>query len=182
MPGRDWIKLFAGSINPHRAEIGWRPGYNIIEVHVDPGTARRQLKVEVHARDWQGAPAQFRSIEDVGHDPVHRANIALADLPPAARNILNAVAPQNSELRVGPGSDETRATTVDPQHRFRLAVYRFFKLTASQKNETVGHLRLADENDSRLTEVERFKMSLIRARDSGQMDALEALMDKLEQE
>ena len=25
--GRDWAKLFAGSVNPHRAETNWRPGY-----------------------------------------------------------------------------------------------------------------------------------------------------------
>ncbi|MFJ7797761.1 metallophosphoesterase [Pseudomonas sp. NPDC096950] len=181
VPGRDWIKLFAGSVNPHRAEPNWRPGYNIIEVYVDPGLPRK-LKVEVHARDWQGDPAQFRSIEDVGYDPIHRADIKLPNLPAAMFNQARPVAAAPPGPPVSTVSSAMRATIVEPQHRFRLSVYRFFKLTLSQKNEIVGHLKLAEENDSRLTDVERFKLSLIRARDSGQMDALEDLMRKLEQE
>jgi len=201
LPGRDWMKLFAGAINPHRLERNWKPGYNIIEVSV-AGERPRRLKVEVHARDWQGVPPQFRSIEDVGHKPVHRLEIALADLPATmdretAPTAADAVKPQEVETNeakevtsVDPqqakeatSMDPQQAkevTSMDPQHRFRLAVYRFFRLSLSKKNEIVGHLRLAEESDSRLTDVERFKLSLVRARERDQMDALEALICKLE--
>lgn len=177
--GRDWVKLFAGAINPHRAESGWKPGYNIIEAYVSSNPTR-YLNIEVHAREWQGVPPQFRSIEDIRHDPVHRAEIRLMNLPAAMRtetpsSVIPAHLPKVFET-----SDEMGAKPVDPQQRFRLAVFRFFRLSLSKKNEIVGHLRLSEENDSRLTDVERFKLSLVRARETGQMDALEALMDKLE--
>ncbi|MDO8329805.1 MAG: metallophosphoesterase [Fluviicoccus sp.] len=179
MPGRDWVKLFAGAINPHRAESGWRPGYNILEVYVDPIPDRR-LKVEVHAREWQGAPAQFRSIEDIRHDSVHRTEIKLPDLPEAMRTMAFLPAISCPSLVMSEAKGELEAKSVDPQQRFRIAVFRFFRLSLSKKNEIVGHLRLSEESDSRLTDVERFKLSLLRAREREQMDAIEALMDKLE--
>lgn len=180
IPARDWVKFFAGSINPHRAEPNWRPGYNIIEVYVETATARR-LKVDAHAREWQGNPAQFRSIEDVGHDPIHRADISLSPIPATLQQNFESV--HSTSLGIAQACpEEMRVSTVHSQNRFRMAVFRFFKLTLSQKNEIVGHLKLAEESDSRLTDVERFKLSLIRARQSKQMDALEALMDRLESE
>ena len=176
--GRDWIKLFAGSINPHRSESNWRPGYNLIEVHVESGPPRR-LIVEVHAREWQGHPLQFRSIEDIEHDPVHRLEIRLPDLPATMLHNL-AVAGIAAGQEPNPALEPMEAIAVDTQHRFRVTVYRFFRLSLSKKNEIVGHLKLAEESDSRLTDVERFKLSLVRARETNQMDALEALIDKLE--
>lgn len=178
-PGRDWIKLFAGSINPHRSESNWQPGYNIVEVWVE-STTERLLKVEVHARAWQGSPPQFRVIEDVGHHPTFDVSLRLASLPATFSQNRERV---NYEICATPttqeGGDMTSAP-IDIQHRFRLIVFRFFRLSPSKKNEIVGHLNLVEDGDSRLTDVERFKLSLIRAKERNQLDAVESLMDKLE--
>lgn len=181
VPGRDWIKLFAGSINPHRAEPNWRPGYNVIDVWVEQNVSRL-LKVEVHAREWQGMPPQFRAVEDVGHNLVFHVDIRLPDLPAAKREVLEL--PCQSEGLPEPEKDSalTEAAMIDPQHRFRLVVFRFFRLSLSKKNEIVGHMRLAEESDSRLTDVERFKLSLVRARERELMDEFEAMIDRLEKE
>lgn len=178
LPGRDWIKLYAGSINPHRSETDWKPGYNVIEIHIRAGSPRLMI-VDVHARERQAYPPQFRTIEDVGHEPLHRVEIRLPDRP---RSMGHGLPVPLAPAATDPGArlEPQEAKPVDMQHRFRIAVYRFFRLSLSKKNEIVGHLRLAEESDSRLTDVERFKLSLIRARDTNQMDALEALIDKLE--
>jgi hypothetical protein len=179
VPGRDWVKLFAGSVNPHRSESGWKPGYNIIEAYIDT-TPDRHLKVEVHAREWQGMPAQFRSIEDIGYDQVHRTEIKLPDLPEAMRNKASVTALPSQAPVTPEVENEMEEMFVDPQQRFRMAVFRFFRLSLSKKNEIVGHLRLSEESDSRLTDVERFKLSLVRARERDIMDELEKIIDDQE--
>lgn len=177
-PGRDWIKLYAGSINPHRAEPNWRPGYNILEVSVDEGTSRR-LKVEVNAREWQGNPPQFRSVEDVGHQPVFTVNIELCPLPPSLcrrkNEQMDVTAPEKVEVVA-----VIEPPKMDSQHRFKTIVYRFFRLSLSKKEEIVGHLRLSEESDSRLTDVERFKLALTRAREQGRVDALADMVEQQE--
>ena len=179
LPGRDWIKLYAGSINPHRAEPNWCPGYNILEIFVEEGTPRR-LKVEVNAREWQGNPPQFRNVEDVGHRPVFAVGIELSPLPHSYHR-------QGSEqVNDDTGSAKAEAIAameprkMDPQRRFKTIVYRFFRLSLSKKEEIVGHMRLSEEADSRLTDVERFKLALTRARERGQVDELADMVEQQE--
>ena len=98
--GRDWAKLFAGSINPHRAETNWRPGYNIIEIHVEAGPPRMMV-IDVHAREWQREPPQFRALEDVDNSPVHRNRISLPALVGVPRSAPALTEPALSDA-VGP--------------------------------------------------------------------------------
>lgn len=183
-PGRDWVKLYAGSINPHRAEPNWRPGYNIIEIQIVDGE-HRTLRVDVHAREWQGSPPQFRTIQDRDNAEVHRTEFRLSQLPDGWRSPHGVVTTTAATETVDEGCEAlcanwTETNVATRQHRFRTIVYRFFKRSLSEKNEIVGALRLVDEDDSRLVDVERFKLQLIRARERGQLDELEAMIAKLE--
>jgi len=180
-PGRDWIKLFAGSVNPHRSEPGWKPGYNIIEAYVESGEKRR-LVVDVHAREWQPNPPQFRTLEDRGNKETHSVSIEIGALP---QDFVPQCADSRSGTSVAAGEPESLMDNLETAARredadFRGIVFRFFKLTLSKKNEIVGHLRLSDENDSRLPDVERFKRALLRARDQNQLDAVRQFIDNLE--
>ena len=182
-PGRDWVKLFAGAINPHRAETNWRPGYNIIELSV-PAAQNRVLHIDVHAREWQGEPPQFRTIEDRGNSPVFHVPLPLEKLPDGWRSPYleepteaTRTGQETVEAREG---RETVTNVATRQHRFRTIVYRFFRRTLSEKNEIVGALKLVDEDDGRLVDVERFKLQLVRARQRGRLDELEAMITKLE--
>lgn len=184
-PGRDWIKLFAGAINPHQSEPNWRPGYNIIEVQVIGDGEHRMLHVDVHAREWQANPPQFRTIEDRDNGPVHSVKLKLRTLPDDWRSpwVRNS-APEkpilgDNGVKAG-GILRKEVSVAIKQHHFRTIVYRFFRLTLSEKNQIVGTLRLIDEDDSRLVDVERFKLQLMRARERGQLDQLEAMITKLE--
>ena len=181
-PGRDWIKLFAGAVNPHRAEPNWRPGYNIIEMQV-LYAQQRTLQIDVHAREWQGSPPQFRAIEDRDNAPAHRVQLRLKELPDDWRSPYASDVTSEHPIHGGGEAKEilgTETNVASQQHRFRTIVYRFFRRNLSEKNEIVGTLRLVDEDDSRLVDVERFKLQLVRARERGQLDALEAMITKLE--
>ncbi|MBA4760009.1 metallophosphoesterase [Sphingosinicella sp.] len=180
-PGRDWIKLFAGSVNPHRSEPAWKPGYNIIEVYVENGEKRR-LVVEVHAREWQPNPSQFRTLEDRGNKDVHSVCIEIGNLPPDF--VPQFVEPASEETADAAGrevmTDSPEAAARRDEADFRTIVFRFFRLTLSKKNEIVGRLRLSEDSDSHLTDVERFKRALLRAKEQEQLGAVRDLIESLE--
>lgn len=70
------------------------------------------------------------------------------------------------------------ALNEDPN--FRTTMYRFFRLAPSQKSEIVGKLRLSEPGDMAMTELERYKTALKRARVGGKADSLERLIGKAE--
>lgn len=180
-PGRDWIKLFAGSINPHRREPQWKPGYNIIEIYVE-GTEERQMVVDVHAREWQPNPPMLRAIEDRNHSDLHTVRIDIGPLPDnftRQDKVIAEEAGENAEMDGTEMTGEEKGVQSE-EARFRNLVFRFFKMTLSKKNEIVGHLRLVEESDSKLTDVERFKLALVRAKEADSLDLLEEQIKKLE--
>jgi hypothetical protein len=70
------------------------------------------------------------------------------------------------------------ALNEDPN--FRTTMYRFFRLAPSQKTEIVGKLGLSEPRDQAMTELERYKSALKRARACGKTDSLEKLIGKAE--
>lgn len=173
--GRDWAKLFAGSVNPHRSEPLWRPGYNWIELHVD-GDSPRMLAVEVHAREWQGEPPQFRALEDINNAPVHRNRIPL---PP-----LQAIPRPTTPVLTAPSmtTGTTTPASAPPPPSMRQLMNRFFRLSLSQKNEIVGRLGLADDEDRGLPDFERFKLALFRAKETSLLGEVDTLISQMENE
>jgi GTPase-associated adaptor domain/Calcineurin-like phosphoesterase len=179
--GQDWVKLYAGSINPHRSEPHWKPGYNIIEVSVE-AAARRCMLVEIHAREWQADTRHFRAIEDRQKKPVHTARIELPDLPEgfAPKTRFEKSGELEPFEAIAAAMAQERESIPVAKADFRALVFRFFRLTLSAKNEIVGRMHLAEETDSQLVDVERFKIALVRANDAGALDRLEALITEME--
>lgn len=175
VPGRDWVKLFAGSVNPHRAEPNWRPGYNIVEVYTEQ-SARREMVVDVHAREWQGEPPQFRAHEDVSNQPIHQTRIVLPPLQIARRGEDELA---DGGLTVTVDSRTTVAGDTPPP-TMRSIVNRFFRLTLSQKNEIVGRLNLVEDEDGRLPDFERFKLALQRAKQASRLAEVDQLITSRE--
>lgn len=174
--GRDWAKLFAGSVNPHRAEPNWRPGYNIIEIYVEEGP-RRRMVVDVHAREWQGEPPQFRAYEDVNNAPVHHNRIELPPLQAVPRPVV-AATPAGTAMTSGPAS--TAKAGAAPTLSMRSVMNRFFRLSLSQKNEIIGRLNLAEDGDKGLPDFERFKLALFRAKQAARLGEVDALITQRE--
>ena len=131
-----------------------------------------------------GHPSAVPTIEDRDNAQVHHTELRLAKLPDGWRSphAVDSASGEDGTADGGTGAKgaSVTETNVARQHRFRVIVYRFFRRSLSEKNEIVGALRLVDEDDSRLVDVERFKLQLVRARERGQLDALEAMITKLE--
>ena len=50
-------------------------------------------------------------------------------------------------------------------HSMRMIVNRFFRLPISRKTEIVGKMKLTEDSDSLLPDVEKFKLALARAKE-----------------
>ena len=173
--GRDGVKVFAGAVNPHRADPGWVPGYNIIDVLIVSENGKRFMSVEIHAREWQGRPPQFRCHEDRRHDPVHRGHF---ELEAWVRPERTMEAPVDIRKNSAAGGEQASAEQrQEPTMVYRELVNRFFRMSTSRKNEILGHFELFDDSEDRLLpDVERFKRALFRARDRGLLSDIAAFV------
>jgi hypothetical protein len=76
--------------------------------------------------------------------------------------------------------DALEEALLDRDERFRQAVYRFFKLSASQRRELVARLGHAAVVDAGRPELDRQKAALARVRDGGAVERLEDLLVQAE--
>ena len=161
--GRDYVRVFAGAVHPDRNELGWKPGYNIIELDVHKEGLVRTLVVKVHVREWQlDPPHQFRAHEDRDNNPVHEQKIPLSGWKVASPNTEMSMITSNGVVPAKRGGNRIDKTKERMSHRE--LVHRFFRLSTSQKSAILGHLKLLDEPEELLLpDVERFRRALIRA-------------------
>jgi hypothetical protein len=158
-------------------------------VSIEDDAEARRLRVDVHARDWQGSPPQFRFIQDVNGEDVTSSVISLPRIASGPQKMATWVEPSASN---GAKQDEradssSGVTMVEAPmsedliaRSFRDTVFRFFKLTVSQKAEIMGHLELLDDDDAHLSQVEQGRRSLSRARERGLHKKLDELIDQME--
>jgi 3',5'-cyclic AMP phosphodiesterase CpdA len=167
---RDYVCVAASAAHPDRAEPGWEPGYNLIELNVLADGSKRVMNIGAHVRVWQNRPGQFRAKMDREND-VFRHSIRLEDwAPPAASGVALADAPEPAEAG---RAEAPKTVTVDSMDSLRDIGVRFFKLTLSQKSAIAGKLNLLEEQDANQPDFERFRRAFIRARDRGLVDELD---------
>lgn len=173
IPGRDNVKLFAGSVNPHRREDNWRPGYNILEVSVRSENGIRKLLVNVHAREWTvRPPTQFRAYEDRNNNPIHTTEILLDDWQPNLASIETRMATKDPQASSSSAQTVVEKPSETVPMPMRQIVNRFFRLSVSKKAEIAGHLGLVADEDSTLPDVQRYKLAILRAKERSLMDKL----------
>jgi len=64
--------------------------------------------------------------------------------------------------------------------RFRHAVYRFFRLSRSEKNDVLGSLGLGQAGDASMSDLARYKAVLARVRENNKIEKLEQTLDQME--
>lgn len=163
---RDYVRLAAGAVHPDRAEPGWEPGYNLINLQVVGTGTNRQLEVQVHVRVWQqSAPSLFRAKVDHGEEPVFRWSVALTPWAPPPQQARESLELNATPVTADVDTDSPTPRGSDPMNTLRDINVRFFKLTLSQKSEIAGRLGLLEEEDVNLPDYERFRQVFLRARE-----------------
>lgn len=129
------------------------------------------MRVDVHARQWSRNPLEFTCLADKYDAQVHRNEIRLE---PWTR-------PAPAQLPTESSAAVSAETAIEePGVSLRGLTNRFFRLTASQKNEITGHLNLVHDSDSTLADHERHKRALMRAGEDARLKELTDLIAEME--
>lgn len=177
-PNRDWCRIYAGSINPHREEPMWQPGYNIIQMEVGKSQeGNRQLELKIDVRGWQPKPeAKFQTINDRDGNKYHEAQIRLPDWKQPDK----AAPPESTAHSEVPAVEKLKLVTEDANMTARSIASKFFRLTLSQRNQILGSLDLFDEQQSHLPDFERHRLALKKAREMGLLQEIDKMIEHKE--
>lgn len=152
-----YVRFSAGAVNPDRGETGWQPAYNLIGVRVVGDGPSRALEIEAHLLEFQENPEQYRPKLNRDGEEVFRQSIAI----PGRVRVPAAVA---VPLVTGQAADAEAAMSDEST---RNLVFRFWKLTLSQRREIALTLGLIDRDELKLPEPERYGRALLRAGERG---------------
>lgn len=168
----DYVRIGAGAVNPSRDEKPYDPGYNLINLQVEGAGQNRHIKVELHQRKLQYNPELFVAIRTPAGDDAFRSTIPVPEeapipffgrtaAPMTAAGVIDVAEVESAVVR------DAEAAMGDEDNRDLL--YRFWRLTSSQRREIVQQLGLLEDGEMKLPEPERYGRALIRA---GERDLL----------
>lgn len=178
---RSYIRFSAGAVNPDRNELGWEPGYNLIQLHVVGSGPDRALEINTHVLVLQSNPERFVPRLDNEDKQVFQHRIpfpgympTMSDIVPGSIRAVPApelLAPTDSIVEV-PMDEE-------PTHNL---LFRFWGLSSSQRREIALELGLITHDDLSIPEYERYGRALLNARDRGLLDQVVAEVIRRENE
>ena len=155
----NYIRFGAGAVNPDRNEPGWLPGYNLINLNVDGEGQLRTLKIQAHLLQWQSNPDLFCPKLTQQNEPVHIHRIAIPGNIPSTTMNFN------------------HQTSVESTQNL---VFRFWKLTVSQRMAITFNLGLIQADENFLPEPEQYGRALVRAEERGLLEQLAQEINQME--
>ena len=163
------LRVCAGATHPDPAEPGWEPSYNLISLCVTNKDGDRRMEVDVYPRVFRKAELRFKADFSAERLENHHRSLKLQpwDQPASPAipetqqkaSITIGGAAQTSILESEQGS--TRGRLVNPARRL---AYRFMTLPYERKIEVVQKLGLIKNEDSDMTDVQRYEAYFRRAR------------------
>lgn len=180
----DYVRIGAAAVNPSRTELPYQPGYNLIRLEVAGQGNDRHIKVELHQRRLQDNPERFIAITNAQGGDTFRTNVQIPEEAPLP---VISGAQATAALMVAKTQDEPvgAAAVKDAEAAMgeantRGLLYRFWRLTSSQRRGIAQHLGLLEEGDVRLPEPERYGRALIRAGERNLINDVAAAVANLE--
>ncbi|MFC0403116.1 metallophosphoesterase [Paraburkholderia rhizosphaerae] len=180
---RQYVRFSAGAVNPDRNEVGWNPGYNLVEVDVTGTGVDRQILIAAHLRQWQSNPDMFRAVQTPEGESVfrhtirfpgeaHTAALSVAASAPNASRAASVVEQAPAVRELSGYESDTDGEAAMGNTSARNLVFRFWNLRASERRDIVQRLDLISEAELNLPEPERYGRALIRASERGILDLL----------
>lgn len=166
-----YMRFSAGAANPDRQEKGWEPGYNLINLQAVGAGPERALEIEAHLLVLQSSPERFNPRRTRDGKEVFRHTISIP-------GYVSAVAPiKTQEAAVaGPTAPKPAPAVHDDveasmsEEHTRNLIFRFWRLTGSQRREIALELGLIQEKDLTTPEPERYGRALLLAGERGLLD------------
>lgn len=167
-----YMRFSAGAVNPDRQEKGWEPGYNLINLQVVGAGSERALEIEAHLLVLQSSPERFNPRRTRDGKEVFRHTISIpgyaSAVAPIKTQAAAAVAVPAAPSPTPAVHDDVEAS-MSEEHTRNL-IFRFWRLTGSQRREIALGLGLIQENDLAIPEPERYGRALLLAGERGLLD------------
>lgn len=159
------LVLAAGAMHPERTDSKWEPTYNIIDLSVERDANSATLLVKLYRRIWDKHNQKFAPKlvdENIGFE--------IYKIP------LEGLENEKAEVETSLGSSESIDTSMaeptihidDPNHVRRLA-YLFLGLPYHIRLSIAVSLEVVQENDEKLTNIERAQEYFKRTLDQGKL-------------
>ncbi|MBG7622104.1 metallophosphoesterase [Herbaspirillum sp. AP02] len=184
IPTNQYIRFLAGAVNPARDEPDWKPGYNLIDLSIQGEGSNRSIKIDAHVRGFQNAPEMFTAVHTHLREEVWTHHIRYPETPRVLPRTAIATLSQNTPssiatpLKAPPSASHDLTTDVPEQESIvstpstKGLMYRFGKLTWSQKRGIAFKLGLITDEDMKIDGPERYARALKRAVEEKKLEAL----------
>lgn len=169
-----YMRFSAGAVNPDRQEPNWEPGYNLINVQVVGAGPERALEIESHLLVLQSSPERFDPRRTRDGNEVFRHTISIPGHVLAAAPVRTQAAVAitvSAEPTTTPVVRDDEEAAMCEEHTRNL-IFRFWKLTGSQRREIALGLGLIQEKDLVIPEPERYGRALLLAGERGLLEQL----------
>lgn len=180
----DHVRIGAAAVNPSRNEQPYQPGYNLLGLEVVGQGEDRHIKVELRQRRLQDNPERFVAVLTAGGTEIFCTNIHVPEMAPLpVIGAAQLAAPVIVEKAPGEQADvavvqDAEAAMGEPDTRDLL--YRFWRLTSSQRRGIAQDLGLLEADDMKLPEPERYGRALLRAGERNLINEVAAAVADLE--
>lgn len=168
------LQIAAGAVHPSRNENGWEPRYNWIALGVHLPDGQRTLSVKVYPRIWLSDQQKFSADRNKCDDGQDYAaySIPLPDyesiVDTAPREDVNSTDVVTHVSEVTNQSEEICDSRGNPvMDAERALARRYFQLGYVQKMKVAINLSLLSDNDDSLTDHQRQRTHLKRAKELG---------------
>jgi len=190
-----YTRFKAGAVNPDKRELGWRPGYNLVDLDVIDTGAARTLRVTAHVRQWQNAPEMFIPVKDPLGNNVWVNNMAAPEhfplsAPPSVATIPEPHLPHTKIAEAAHTTADLAANTVAKLEATmstpstRNLIYRFWNhLDVSDRRDIALKLGLITQEDlaAKVPDSERYGKALELAGSRGLLMDLAREVEAIEQ-
>ena len=177
-----YVRFSAGAVNPDRYEPGWEPGYNIVDLQVVGIGPERALQISAHLLRWQTNPERFEAKAANDGTYLYKHRIGIPD-----KKAINAREPMIPNVDFMPVVETASINDRDVEAAMgaevtRNLVFRFWKLTMSQRREIASRFDLLNDDERLLPEPERYSRALITAGKRGLLSDIAREVARLEEQ
>lgn len=167
---RHYVRFSAGAVNPDRNDANWQPGYNLIEVTSNGSGANRGLSLRSKLMTYRPQPPEgFQAVRPSADTEFYESTFSIPEPQTFVRPTSAAPAPAPSAT---PATVQRDPEAEMSDQGTRNLIYRFWKLTMSQRREIVTALGLLENGEMTLPEPERYGRALLRAGERNLLDEL----------
>lgn len=167
----NYVRYFAGAVNPARDEAGWEPGYNLVKLSVAAENEIRLLVVESHVRTLRAGDSYFDYRRPSPGVNTYQKTLRIAGVyRPGETDMIteHRQEPVPVASVASSSADVVKPDTV----KDRNLIYRFWNLKLSERREIAFKLELINQEDMKVPEAERYTRALTKAKECGLLERL----------